>query len=201
LFLYCYFLVRYCGAIPPYGRIKQKSCEPKTPRRFHVALPHSPFKPYSQAVPFPPNLSLSLFILRFYPYNIMQVTTSLLIYSVLSCSGVYCRLSIPATCALNPTQPPKRSAFPCPYYGGGAPHELLVKDEYIVLFHDYYSLEEHNNFVGYNLSERAEKFSYMRALNAYSLKISEDILHKLIRYNPGMEFVEHNRILNAKLEW
>jgi hypothetical protein len=41
----------------------------------------------------------------------------------------------------------------------------------------------------------------MEQLNAYGLKIDEDTLHNMIRYDPGVHRVSHNMALNPEKPW
>jgi hypothetical protein len=94
--------------------------------------------------------------------------------------------------------PNQKRTTPCPYHRNENLLEPLIKDEYIVQLRPGYSLDEHFQFVGYNLSAESEDFDFMEQLNAYGIHIDEDTLHEKIRYDPGVRRVSHNRALNLE---
>jgi hypothetical protein len=70
--------------------------------------------------------------------------------------------------------------------------ERKVPDEYRILFHQDYTLEEHFEHIGQNLSETAEHFHAFANINGYRARLPYDVLHDRIRLDPGVEIVEHN---------
>jgi len=84
----------------------------------------------------------------------------------------------------------RRSKDPAPYTT--CDKAELVKDTYIIRFHDNHTLAEHFDAIGQNLSETASMFYDMNLLNGYHAELSEDTVHEMVRYDPGVRLVEHD---------
>ncbi|KAF2652970.1 subtilisin-like protein [Lophiostoma macrostomum CBS 122681] len=97
--------------------------------------------------------------------------------------------------------PNQRRATPCTYHKGGSAREPLLEDQYTVELNDGYTLEEHYEFVGFNLSAAASIFSYRNYSNTYGIKIDEHTMHNIIRYDPGVDRVTHNMVLSSQKTW
>lgn len=96
----------------------------------------------------------------------------------------------------------RRASAPCPYHhGGDSPREPLIEDSYVVELHADYSLSKHFEFIGRNLSDDAQvnHFQFMRNFNSYGVRVDEDTLHNLIRYDPGVRAVSHNKVFNPEI--
>lgn len=102
---------------------------------------------------------------------------------------------------LSSALPSQKRSTPCPYQKGGTAREPLLKDEYTVELNPNYTLEEHYDFIGFNLSTKAEKFHSMKALNMYRIKTDKDTMHNIIRYDPGVLQVTHNMVLSPNKAW
>jgi len=78
---------------------------------------------------------------------------------------------------------------------------LLIQDSHVVEPDTDYSLSKHFDFMGHDLSSDAHvsHFQFMRNFNSYVVRIDEDPLHNLIRYDPGVRAVSHNRVFSPKI--
>jgi hypothetical protein len=93
-----------------------------------------------------------------------------------------------------------RRTSPCPFHGDtGHPDEQLIEDEYVVMLHQGYSLDDHFAFIGQDFSKTAREFSPMPRLNAYTVKIDAVAIHDTVRYDPGVHSVSQNRRVKLKL--
>ncbi|KAF1847165.1 uncharacterized protein K460DRAFT_54515 [Cucurbitaria berberidis CBS 394.84] len=96
----------------------------------------------------------------------------------------------------------KRASDPCPYHRiDDSPGQPLIPDEYLVNLRDNYTIEQHFQFLGQNLSQTADIFHHMPILNIYHIRIDERFMHKIIRYDPGVESVSHNMVFAPELHW
>lgn len=86
-----------------------------------------------------------------------------------------------------------RRAEPVPYYFD--PEENLVDDEYIVMLQKGETLDTHFERIGKNLSDTDNTFFHLHVLNGYVAHLDQDTVHNLVRYDPGVKFVEHNRYI------
>ncbi|KAF2247402.1 hypothetical protein BU26DRAFT_566386 [Trematosphaeria pertusa] len=102
---------------------------------------------------------------------------------------------------LSSALPSQERSTPCPYHKGGTAREPLLKDEYTVELNPGYTLEEHYDFIGFDLSAKAKKFDVKNRLNMYGVKIDEDTMHNIIRYDPGVLRVSHNMVLGSEKPW
>lgn len=72
----------------------------------------------------------------------------------------------------------------------------LVDDEYIVRLEKNYTMAQHYEFVGRNLNETEPMFHPLDTINAYFIRTDRETMHDLVRRDPGVENVEHNRRLS-----
>jgi hypothetical protein len=81
--------------------------------------------------------------------------------------------------------------------------ERTVPDDYGVLLRDGYTLEQHFEFLGQNLSETARDFRYFRSFNSYHAVLDSEFLHERVRSDPGVYLVEHDAYHDVEnmLEW
>jgi hypothetical protein len=75
----------------------------------------------------------------------------------------------------------------------------LVQDSYLVSLHKNHSIEAHFNHIGQNLSE-TDTFMAYKNFNAYSITANASIIHDLIRYDPGVAYVQHNHYVDMPVE-
>jgi len=73
----------------------------------------------------------------------------------------------------------------------------LINDEYIVGLRRKYTLDAHFKFLGFNLSSTASHFDYIPELDIYSIRLDSYMIHKLVRYDPGVEFVEQSQYVKV----
>ncbi|KAF4622765.1 hypothetical protein G7Y89_g14260 [Cudoniella acicularis] len=83
-----------------------------------------------------------------------------------------------------------RAKNPAPYHK--LDDAILLKDQYIVQFQDGYTLEEHFETIGIDLSKNATSFYPIEVLNGYQAELDYHTIHELIRYDPGVRSVEHD---------
>jgi hypothetical protein len=83
-----------------------------------------------------------------------------------------------------------RSENPANYIVPGG--SRLVPDEFVVKLRDGHTLEDHFENIGLNISKVAQMFSPMELINSYRCRIDSNIMHDLIRHDPGVQHVEHN---------
>ena len=102
---------------------------------------------------------------------------------------------------LSSALPSQKRSTPCPYHKGGTAREPLLKDEYTVELNPGYTLKEHYDFIGFDLSAKGEKFNVKNRLNMYGVKIDEDTMHNIIRYDLGVLRVSHNMVLSSEKPW
>ncbi|PSN68270.1 subtilisin-like protein [Corynespora cassiicola Philippines] len=72
----------------------------------------------------------------------------------------------------------------------------LVDDEYIVRLEKNYKMAQHYEFVGRNLSETEPMFHPLGTINGYFIRTDRETMHDLVRRDPGVKNVEHNRRLS-----
>jgi hypothetical protein len=82
-----------------------------------------------------------------------------------------------------------KAETPCPYY---RPDAELVEHGYIVVLREGHTLEKHFEQIGSDLSRDASRFHPITAINAYHARLDHDLVHQQIRFDPGVEFVEHD---------
>ena len=88
-----------------------------------------------------------------------------------------------------------------PYYVPSGPATTPVKDSYIVMFDDNHNLEDHYNNTGINISASSGSFSHFRYLRGYRAVITNpEIIHKYVRRDPGVLFVEQNSLHKIESE-
>ena len=75
-----------------------------------------------------------------------------------------------------------------------------IADEYGVFLAKNYTIEEHFDFIGVNLEQNATTFARMSVLNAYRAKIDSHTVHNLIRYDPGVRYVQHDTSFELDLQ-
>lgn len=85
-----------------------------------------------------------------------------------------------------------RAMAPCPYH---RPSAELIADKYIVVLHDGHTLEKHFEHIRRDLSQNSSMFHPIATINGYRARLTEDVVHELIRFDPGVEFVEHDQKL------
>ncbi|KAL9097031.1 MAG: hypothetical protein Q9165_000995 [Trypethelium subeluteriae] len=89
-----------------------------------------------------------------------------------------------------------RSESPRPYHRD-LDDSKLVKDEYLVKLSSGHTLDNHFKVIGLDLSKECEIFRHMPRYNAYHARLNEETVHNLIRYDPGVDYVEHNHFLES----
>ncbi|KUJ08215.1 subtilisin-like protein [Mollisia scopiformis] len=77
--------------------------------------------------------------------------------------------------------------------------DSTIQDEYIVLLHPDYTLSQHYNFIGVNMSQQSSMFHYLDTINAYGVRASPELVHELIRHDNGVLYIQQNFHLNASL--
>ena len=85
-----------------------------------------------------------------------------------------------------------RAQEPCPNY------ELLgeVVNEYIIALHSHHNLDDHFRNIGMTFSqERTDMFFPLNAMNSYRARLTEDFVHNVIRFDPGVHSVERGLVL------
>ncbi|KAF5027005.1 hypothetical protein F66182_880 [Fusarium sp. NRRL 66182] len=82
-----------------------------------------------------------------------------------------------------------RAEVPCPYH---RPNAELIEDEYIVVLHQGHTIQQHFKHIGSDLTVNASMFYPIDAINGYRAKLSHELVHDRIRFDPGVEFVEHD---------
>jgi hypothetical protein len=102
---------------------------------------------------------------------------------------------------LSSALPSRKRSTPCPHYKGGTAREPLLKDEYVVELNPGYTIQEHYDFVGFDLSAKAKNFDFKNRLNMYGVKIDENTMHNIIRYDPGVLRVSHNMVFSSEGPW
>lgn len=85
-----------------------------------------------------------------------------------------------------------------------APYEVeqgaqIVQNEYIVYLRETASLESHFEWIGMDLSMTRPMFRTLRAVNAYRADLSDDLVHNLIRFDPGVSVVEPDIYVRPEL--
>lgn len=107
-----------------------------------------------------------------------------------------------ALATLSSALPNRKRSAPCAYHKGGEdPKEPLIQDSYTVELEEGYSLKAHYEFLGFDLSAKAEEFHYMSRLHMYRLEVDASTMHELIRFDPGVRRVSHNMVLNPEAPW
>lgn len=103
--------------------------------------------------------------------------------------AVYCLLSIRVYGLI------LRREEPAPYYRADD-EALLINDEYGIVLHESYTLDDHFKFIGVNLEQGQNETMFQRIslINGYRARLDFDLVHDKIRYDPGVEFVEHDII-------
>jgi hypothetical protein len=76
-----------------------------------------------------------------------------------------------------------------------------LDDEYTVELNPGYTLEEHYEFIGFDLSAKAEMFDPRPSFGMYDVKIDGYTMHKIIRHDPGVLRVTHNMVLSPEKPW
>jgi len=80
-----------------------------------------------------------------------------------------------------------------PYHRIRNNFEHLVKEHYIVKLEEGHSLESHFAYLGRNFShDSTADYRYMDILHGYTVRVSESFMHDYIRFDPGVEYVQHN---------
>jgi len=85
--------------------------------------------------------------------------------------------------------PPRSEAAP---YHRHVDETNLIKDEYVVVLHKNYTLQDHFDFIGTNLETSRYVFHKISSINGYRARLEETTLHDIIRHDPGVLFVEHD---------
>lgn len=80
---------------------------------------------------------------------------------------------------------------PAPFYDV-ANQEHRICNEFLVTLEPHYSLDTHFTFLGLNLSESSSDFKHLASINAYTVTIEAPVIHDLVRYDPGVLFVQMN---------
>ena len=75
------------------------------------------------------------------------------------------------------------------------PDGELVEDEYIVALHSGHTLEQHFEQIGTDLTVNASMFHRINAINGYRARLPHDLVHENIRFDAGVEFVEHDQMV------
>jgi hypothetical protein len=88
---------------------------------------------------------------------------------------------------------------PAPYYRHSN-ESLLVADEYGVVLVENYTLDAHFEFIEVNLEQNASIFARISVINAYRAKIDSYTVHNLIRYDPGVLYVQHDTFFEPDWE-
>ncbi|KAL9113703.1 MAG: hypothetical protein Q9227_002148 [Pyrenula ochraceoflavens] len=70
----------------------------------------------------------------------------------------------------------------------------LVADEYIVILKDDYTLKEHLNYIGVDLTT-FDSFNELGAINGYHARLDDHTIHNLIRTDPDVAHVEHESLI------
>ncbi|KPM37675.1 hypothetical protein AK830_g8908 [Neonectria ditissima] len=86
-----------------------------------------------------------------------------------------------------------RAEAPCPYH---RPNAKLIEDEYIVVLHRGHTLQKHFDQIGSDLTVNASMFYSIDTINGYRAKLPQDFVHDHIRFDPGVEFVEHDHSIS-----
>jgi cerevisin len=81
-----------------------------------------------------------------------------------------------------------QSQQPCPHYESSG--ELI--DEYIVELHPHHTLEDHFQNIGMDLSKKqgTDLFYPLETIHSYRARLTEDFVHNIIRFDPGVHSVE-----------
>lgn len=66
------------------------------------------------------------------------------------------------------------------------------ENEYIVRLRDGHTIDSHFARIGRDLSRDAHMFWPIDTLNGYRARLDDYTLHELVRYDPGVESVEHD---------
>ncbi|PVH93138.1 hypothetical protein DM02DRAFT_249177 [Periconia macrospinosa] len=94
-----------------------------------------------------------------------------------------------------------RRVAPAVYHRDTGPERTLIKDQYAVKLHDHHTLQAHFKHIGVNLSEsNLGRFEYHEGLNFYVVRIDERTMHELIRYDPGVKYVQHDAFTFRTME-
>ncbi|KAM7205939.1 Peptidase S8/S53 domain containing protein [Rhypophila sp. PSN 637] len=87
-----------------------------------------------------------------------------------------------------------RAHRPCPH----VEPEGEAVDEYIVELHDHHSLEDHFHNIGTDLRvEGTDLFRYLEVLHAYRARLTPEIVHNTVRFDPGVRSVERGVVLKT----
>jgi hypothetical protein len=101
--------------------------------------------------------------------------------------------------ALGHALPRQKLSTPSPYHTVDETTEMsMVAGSYVVELHAGYTLEEHFDFVGQNLSVTSDKFDSMMLINMYCLDVDDSTMHHVIRFDPGVRQVFHNIAVNTR---
>jgi hypothetical protein len=80
-------------------------------------------------------------------------------------------------------------ASPAPYIHN---FKNLIEDEYVIGLHYNYTIEQHCQHVGINLLETGHIIDSIPELNMYTVRIDSHTIHNSIRWDPGVDFVQHH---------
>ncbi|KAF4956266.1 hypothetical protein FSARC_11622 [Fusarium sarcochroum] len=86
-----------------------------------------------------------------------------------------------------------RGEVPCPYH---RPDAELIEDEYVVVLHQGHTLKQHFEQIGNDLAINASMFYPIDSINGYRAKLPQNLVHDHIRFDPGVEFVEHDHAIS-----
>ncbi|ORY17700.1 hypothetical protein BCR34DRAFT_583549 [Clohesyomyces aquaticus] len=102
-----------------------------------------------------------------------------------------------ATAVLARSEPPALA----PFYGDGHPDYALIKEQYSIKLSKGSTLEAYFDRIGVNLSSMSSLFSYHNGLHRYRVYVNEDVIHKRIKYDPGIEWVSQDRGFDLTKDW
>lgn len=126
----------------------------------------------------------------------MQDKTSLSLIEMRYTIPLFLTLGTIATGLVHP-----RNSQPCAYHLPNTTWEPAIEDEYIVKLHDHYSITDHFDFLGLNLSESTAAFYYMQHFHGYTISVDKHTMHDLIRYDPGIKYVSQNTKVDPSYHW
>lgn len=89
--------------------------------------------------------------------------------------------------------------FASTIYGLAPFHEVanatLADSWYIVGLRSYYNLDSHLEYIGKHRSADISTISPINAINGYSARFSSQLLHDVIRHDPGVKYIQQDYYL------
>lgn len=85
-----------------------------------------------------------------------------------------------------------RAEQPCPHHEPSAD----PADQYIVRLHDDHTLDNHFEHIGMDLSNGTDVFHSLEVLHSYRATLTEEFVHNIIRYDPGVHSVTRGSFID-----